>query len=156
MKKVIISPHSRMLRTGKQNAKNYPWWSEVVKLLKDADIYVIQIGESRQSEPQIGAHEVINDLNLKQLQEKVKETDGWMSVDNFFQHLCAFTPEKPGVVVWGISDPLIFGYPHNINLLKDRKYLRPKQFDIWENADFSKSVFVSPETVVDAVKKTVG
>jgi hypothetical protein len=35
-------------------------------------------------------------------------------------------------VIWGISDPDIFGYDYNTNILKDRKYLRPDPFGTWK------------------------
>jgi hypothetical protein len=150
MKKVIISPYSRLLRTGKPNPKNYPWWTQVVNKLQNLGIYVIQIGDSKQNESSIGANETIIDMPLRDLQEKIKDVDSWISVDNFFPHLCSFT-EKRGVVIWGISDPLIFGYQQNINLLKNRKYLREKQFDIWENATYYEHVFMDADTIVNAV-----
>jgi hypothetical protein len=55
--------------------------------------------------------------------------------------------------VFGQSDPNIFGHPENINLLKDRKYLREKQFWIWEQAEFIEEAFVTPDVVIDALKK---
>jgi hypothetical protein len=58
-----------------------------------------------------------------------------------------------GVVIWGKSDPLLFGYPENVNLLKDRKYLRARQFYIWDDEPFDPEVFVEPAEVVKAVKK---
>ena len=41
--------------------------------------------------------------------------------------------------------------PTNKNLLKDRKYLRPLQFDIWEAAKVIDEAFVDAQTVVEAV-----
>lgn len=152
MKKIIISPRSRALRNGKTNPKNYPWWKEVVAVLQQNDIYVIQIGETRQNEESIGANEIILDLSLNELKLKVEECGVWASVDNFFPHLCSFT-SKRGVVAFSLSDPLIFGYPNNINLLKDRKFLRNDQFGIWENVEYNEKAFVSPDVVVDSIKK---
>jgi hypothetical protein len=75
-----------------------------------------------------------------------------MSCDSFFQHFC-WDLGKPGVVVFGQSDPNIFGHPENINLLKDRSYLRDKQFWIWEQAEYKEDAFVNPEVVLEALKK---
>jgi hypothetical protein len=55
---------------------------------------------------------------------------------------------KPGIVLWGQSDPLIFGHPENNNLLKDRKYLREKQFWWWEQCDYNAEAFVRPEEII--------
>jgi len=74
-----------------------------------------------------------------------------MSVDSFFQHYC-WSLGKPGVVLWGQSDPVIFGHPENVNLLKDRDYLREKQFWLWEQCGFRAEAFVTPDEVLEALK----
>ena len=48
---------------------------------------------------------------------------------------------------------MLFGYEQNINLLKDRKYLRQNQFDIWENDVFTEEAFVAADVVVNAVEE---
>ena len=55
-----------------------------------------------------------------------------------------------GIVLFGQSDPAHFGYPTNINLLKDKKYLRKEQFLFWwhESVAFRADAFVGPEVVV--------
>lgn len=149
MKKIIISPYSRALRNGKNNPKNYPWWNEVVALLKEKGGRVIQVG-TKGEKPLEGVETVEFNLPLKELRDMLDECDTWASVDNFFQHL-AFLHGKPGVVVFGQSNPLIFGHPQNKNLLKDPKYLREKQFDIWESCQYLNEAFVSPDIVVAAL-----
>ena len=44
MKRVIISPYSKLLLNGKRNPKNYPFWNDVIKVLQRKKIHVIQIG----------------------------------------------------------------------------------------------------------------
>ena len=66
----------------------------------------------------------------------------------FFQHL-GWDEGKQGIVLWGPSDPLIFGHPENINLLKDRKYLVPNQFLIWEQQEYQSERFVKPNEVME-------
>jgi hypothetical protein len=152
MRKVIISPYSRGLRNSpdKVNAKNYPWFSEVVNLLRSNGVETIQVGVI--GEKPIGADKFFQNYSFSSLAELVKECDTWISVDNFFQHMC-YVLGKPGVVIFGQSDPIIFGHNENTNLLKDRKYLRPNQFDMWESALFTTECFVPPSVVVDAVLK---
>jgi hypothetical protein len=58
---------------------------------------------------------------------------------------------KPGIVLWSVSDPEIFGYPENLNLLKDRKYLRKDQFAVWEAVTLDPETFVGPEEVYRAL-----
>jgi hypothetical protein len=58
---------------------------------------------------------------------------------------------------FGQSDPNIFGYPGNINLLKDRSYLRPEQFLHWwhETVFYKEDAFVSAETVTETLFKVL-
>jgi ADP-heptose:LPS heptosyltransferase len=151
--KVVISPYSKVLRNGKENAKNYPYWPELVKLLKDQGIYVIQIGINGEKTIS-GVDEERFNNPLVELEKLVKECDTWISVDNFFQHFC-YVCNKPGIVLFGRSDPNIFGHKENINLLKDRKNLRERQFNIWEEVEYSKDVFVEPSVVMDSILRGV-
>ena len=66
--------------------------------------------------------------------------------DSFFQHL-GWLEKKQGIVLWSVSDPLIFGHPENINLLKNRANLG-EQFLWWENTPYDETKFVSPEDVL--------
>lgn len=38
---IIISPYSKALRNGKTNAKNYPYWKELIELIKEP---IVQVG----------------------------------------------------------------------------------------------------------------
>jgi hypothetical protein len=60
----------------------------------------------------------------------------------------AWSEGKPGIVLWSVSDPLIYGHPENINLLKGREYLAPNQFLWWENYEHQNDAFVMPQEVV--------
>lgn len=151
--KVVISPYSKRLRNDKENAKNYPYWPELVKLMKDQGMYVIQIGINGEKSID-GVDEERFNNPLAELEKLVKECDTWISVDNFFQHFC-YTCNKPGIVLFGRSDPNIFGHKENINLLKDRKNLRERQFNIWEEVEYSKDVFVEPSVVMDSILRGV-
>jgi|WetSurSiteA1Bulk_404760.scaffolds.fasta_scaffold52120_2 ADP-heptose:LPS heptosyltransferase len=149
--KIIISPYSRGMRVaGKLNPKNYPYWEELVKLLNDDGHIVIQVG--------VGAEQQINGTSgfllnqpLDKLREILNATDTWISVDNFFQHFAWYYGKK-GIVLFGQSDPLIFGHNTNINLLKGREYLRPLQFDMWERAEYREDVFVDPSIVLKHIR----
>jgi len=153
MYKIIISPYSKPLRNGQNNPKNYPYWDDLVKGLKEKEMYVIQIGV--QGEKKIdGVDDFKCNLPLKELGKLLKECHTFICVDNFFQHL-AYVHEKPGIVIFGQSDPEIFGHKGNTNLLKDRKYLRALQFDIWERCEYSKECFVEPNVIIDSISKGV-
>ena len=146
--KILISPFSKKMRNDKENPKNYPYWNEVVEKLKSLGHHVTQLGIT--GEKLIGADEVVFNKSLEELTQMVLECDVWISVDNFFPHLCNLIG-KPGIVLFGQSDPSIFGHPQNINVLKSREYVREKQFDIWEACEYRKDVFVEPTVVVEYV-----
>ena len=151
LKKAIISPFSRKLRNGKSpNPKDYPFWKELIVELRKQKYYVIQVGV--QGEQLFDVDEVKTNLPLNDLEKLIKECYTWISVDNFFPHL-AQNVGKKGIVLWGQSDPEIFGYKENINLLKDRKYLRKYQADIWERTDFIRESFVDSQTVLNILEK---
>lgn len=142
---IIISPYSKFMRNGQQHPKNYPYWEEVISKVKEP---IVQVGVE-------GEFQLVDDfrknLPLDQLAQLVNECKTWMSCDSFFQHFC-WDLGKKGIAIFGQSDPNIFGHPENINLLKDRKYLRDKQFWIWEQAEFKEDAFVEPNVVIDTLK----
>lgn len=143
---IIISPFAKFMRNGQQHPKNYPYWNEV---LSHIDEDVIQVGVEGQEQI---APSMLKNLQLNELGELVKQCKTWISVDSFFQHFC-WDLKKYGIVIFGQSDPNIFGHPENINLLKDRKYLREKQFWIWEQAEYNPDSFVRPEAVLFALQQ---
>jgi ADP-heptose:LPS heptosyltransferase len=147
-KTVIISPFSQKMRNGKRNPKNYPFWTEVVNALRNNGVKTIQVGVS--GEDDIGADERHNNLPLEQLAELVKSCDTWASVDNFFHHFCV-VQKKPGVAVFGKSDPNIFGHPQNHNIIKDRAFLRKTQYAIWEEEEWDEKVWVHPDVICLAI-----
>lgn len=148
--KIIISPYSRQLRgTTKLNPKNYPHWEELVKLLKEKNVEITQVGVMGEKEIP-GVDKVVFNSSLKELKKLILECDTWVSVDNFFQHYCNLIG-KSGIVLFGQSDPIIFGHLQNRNLLKDIKYLRPDQFNTWECATFIEEAFVEPRKVLNEI-----
>lgn len=138
---IIISPYSKQMPDGKPNPKNYPFWPELIKLIDEP---IIQIGI--ESEDQL-VPDFRKNLSIAELKDLLKECRTWISCDSFFQHL-AWSEKKQGIVLWSITDPLIFGHPENINLLKDRSYLSPKQFVWMSEQTLNLEAFVSPEEVI--------
>lgn len=143
---IIISPYARGMRNNKPHPKNYPFFKKVID---NIDEEVIQIGVN-------GENQLVDNfqtnLPLTEIAELVKQCKTWISVDSFFQHFC-WDLNKPGIVIFSQSDPNIFGHPENINLLKDRKYLREKQFWLWEQCEFNIDSFIEPEFVINELKK---
>ena len=137
---IVISPYSRPLNNGKNNPKNYPFWEELISMIKEP---IVQIGVE-------GEVQLVEDfrkgLPISQLKELLRECRTWISCDSFFQHL-GWIEGKKGIVLWSVSDPLIYGHPENTNLLKDRKYLAGNQFLWWEAYDHNAETFVSAREV---------
>lgn len=148
---ILISPYARTLRNGSSDhPKKYPHWDRLIPMLKEIDD-VVQVGSGDET-----ALPGITDLRLNllftDLEKLVKECRTWISVDSFFQHYC-WDLGKPGIVLWGQSDPLIFGHPENTNLLKSRIYLRDKQFWQWEQTHYNPNAFVQPSEVIAAITR---
>jgi len=141
---IIISPYAKALRSGKTNAKNYPYWKELIRLIDEP---IVQVGID--DEEQL-VDDFRKNLSLKELGSLVNECKTWISCDSFFQHF-AWDKKKYGIVLWSVSDPLIFGHPENINLLKDRNNLVQNQFLWWEQTEHDADKFVSPEIVIESL-----
>ena len=150
MKKIIISPYARALPIKKRNAKNYPWFKEIVEELNKIGYYVIQIGTKEEKEIE-GVKEFIKNKTIEEIAKILKDSYLWISVDNMVQHL-ANTINKRGIVIYGKSNPKNFGYSQNINVIKDEKYFRKDQFSWWMNEDFDDNVFVKPDKIIEIVK----
>lgn len=143
---IIIAPYAQKLRTNKLNPKNYPYWKE---LIAQIDEPIIQVGV--EGEEQLVENFLI-DQPIDELRKLIQTCHTWIGVDSFFQHL-AWDEGKKGIVLWGPSDPLIFGHPENINLLKDRSHLVNNQFMWWEATEHQNERFVEPQIVLEYLKE---
>ena len=161
MAKVLIHPWASRLRVptrdgsrdGSINAKSYNQWPALINMLDAEGIETIQIG--RTGEAKLNTTHQMWDLPLREIKRLLFTTDTFVTVDSFLQHL-AHSEGKTGIVIWSQSDPNIFGYPDNINLLKDRRYLRPDQFGYWHNCQYNPNAFVDAQIVCDAILKKIG
>lgn len=137
---IIISPYSQKLTNGKTNPKNYPFWKELIPLIDD---HIVQVGVE-------GEEQLVSDFRknmpIQALCELLHECRTWISCDSFLQHL-GWHEGVRGIVLWSVSDPLIFGHPENLNLLKSRDYLVPNQFLTWDHTEHKSERFVAPEVV---------
>jgi ADP-heptose:LPS heptosyltransferase len=138
---IIIHPYAKPLINGNRNPKNYPYWKELIALIKEP---IVQIGVE-------GEEQLVDDFRknvpIKDLCRLLKDCRIWIGVDSFFQHL-AWDCQKPGIVLWSVSDPLIFGHLENINLLKSRDYLAENQFLWWDFTQYNSNAFVKPKEVI--------
>ncbi len=138
---IVIHPFAKPLQNDGVNPKNYPYWQELIALINEP---IVQVGVD-------GEQQLVSDfrkgLSIQELKQLLAECQTWIAVDSFFQHL-AWSVEKPGIVLWSVSDPNIFGHTENINLLKDRSYLAKNQFLWWDYTPYNSEAFVKPEEVV--------
>lgn len=141
---IIIHPYAKTLTDGNRNPKNYPYWKELIALINEP---IIQIGVD-------GEEQLVPDFRMNlpiiELRQLIKDCRTWIAVDSFFQHL-AWSEGKSGIVLWSVSDPLIFGHPENHNLLKSRKYLAQNQFLWWNLTEYNIDAFVKPEEVIKSL-----
>jgi ADP-heptose:LPS heptosyltransferase len=115
-----------------KNAKSYPHWEELYALLKDHEVKKIE-----------------GILPLEEIKRLVEWSDVFISIDSFLPHLIeCYKIDKKVIVLWGKSDPEIFGYAQNNNLLRDRVFLRNEQFKWWKDEPIDLEAFVSPDEVM--------
>lgn len=134
---IMIAPYSNKLSNGLENPKNFPYWQELMELIRSSGIYTIQVGVA--GENIIGDETMFNSNNVALL-SRLKTIDTFISVDTFFPHFAAFYKKK-GLVIFSQSDPLIFGHSLHVNILKSRQYLRENQFNLWTQATYDKEAF---------------
>lgn len=118
------------------------WWRILIPLLKEP---VIQLGV--EGEEQV-ALDFRQRLPLARIKDLLADCRTWVSVDSFLPHL-AHHVGKTGVVIFSRSDPNIFGYEENTNILKSRDFLRKDQFAMWEIDTHIPEAFPEPETVAE-------
>lgn len=150
-KTIVLAPYSAWLPNRPDNPKNYPYWDKVIKFLKRRNVYIIQIGAHKiKVIPNVD--EYIFEPSFRQLVNLINEADLWVSVDSFLQHFVRLNNlNTVGVVVWGPSNPNIFGYKENVNVYLDEKFFRPNQFDVWFFETFDQQNWVSAEVVADKI-----
>lgn len=149
MSAILIIPYPRRNQDGSKNAKLYPWWEKVIEELKRT-YNLIQLGEK-------GEKELVEDVRFnytkQQHTELLKNSLTFVSVDTWYPHFARKI--RPGVVIWGKSNPDIYGYPEHFNIFKDRKYFRKEQFKTWTTEKYEEHVFIEPEIVVQSVETCV-
>lgn len=139
------------MRNGKRNPKDYPYWQDLINLIT---VYyrfsIIQIGtECEQRFNNTGFF--IKNPPFKQLTQEIQAATVVICVDNFMQHMAHYYDVKC-IVLWGQSDPQLFGYNENVNLVKDGKYFRPNQFDVWESTEYKEDAFLPAKEVFEHIK----
>lgn len=133
---------------GNPSPKDYPFAKELCRLLENND-EIIQVGGD--TDEQI-AKDFRKNLSFREVGNLIRESKTGICVDSYLQHYYWFLNRK-AIVLWGISDPIIFGHKMHLNLLKDRKYLRPNQFDLYYSNEYNTEAFVAPNEVMKALRE---
>ena len=141
--KILIAPYSTKLPNGKTNPKNYPYWQQLVDLLRSDGHEIHQIG--RKDEKILWGVNFHPDKSFSELRKLLLECDTFISVDSFFPHF-AHVHNCHGFVLFGPSDPNIFGYEENVNIYKHTRYFRPDQFGLWTECEFDEDAWEMFET----------
>lgn len=159
-KRVVVAPYSRLLKNGAPNPKNWPIWSDLLRAMRKQKTmyYFIQIGSPH--EMSIGADEFCTDLSWPGLVELLQTADLFLSVDSFLPHAVNALREDigkdiPGVVIWTITPPELFGYPQFSNVqVKDPTVAEFPLAPMEQIAEHTKEVRApSVELVLSAIKK---
>ncbi len=140
---IIISPWAKELISKNPNPKSpsLMWWKTLVSKITEP---IVQIGVT--GEKQLVSDFRLN-LSMNQLISLLDECRTFITIDSFFQHL-AWDQNKPGIVIWGQSNPKIYGHDIHTNLLKGKEYLMPDQFLTWELVKYRDDCFVEPQEVI--------
>jgi len=154
---LIVAPYPARIPNGKKNCKEYPWWNELTSLIKEKTDYVIYQFVSLEEKKLSHIDYYIDTFNKLWEQEKlIKSCTCWISVDNYFHHFMnVIDSGKKGIVLWGKTDPLIYGYPGNVNMLKDRANLRKQKFSVLGIEDFDPKVFYRPTEVLEVLEELI-
>jgi len=131
---------------GQPSPKDYPNPKELAALLENED-EVIQVGGGNDEQL---CKDFRPNLDFNELGKLIDASRTGVCVDSYLQHAYWYR-DRRAIVLFGISDPVIFGHPENLNLLADRAFLRPNQFDLYYVSDYRAEAFVDPEIVINAL-----
>lgn len=152
---IIVAPYAAKLRDKEgTNPKNYPHWTQLLALLRHRRFQVAQIGITGEERLQ-GVDYFYTDLTFPAIEKLIENCDVWISVDSWLPHFCHARKLKGGIVLWGQGDPSHWSYPENVNLLKDKKYLRKAQFEPWEWCKYNADAFVQAQEVVWKIDEVI-
>lgn len=140
--KILFHLKAKELSTGEVNPKNYPFRDE---------LYATFLGPV-DSVKHYELKEITGPIPLQESKDLIDWADKIICIDSYLQHL-AWYMGKQAIVLWGQSDPSIFGHPENINLLKNKKYLRERQYGLWTQTSYNKEAFVTPEIIIKTLNE---
>lgn len=149
---VVIFPYAKKIREGLPSPKNYPYWKELVKILVEEGQEVIQVSPIDEERIE-GTKIVTGTLEFDSIETLVSKADYYISIEGFAPHLLT---KNRGFVIFGVSDPMLYGYNRNINILKNRKYLKANQTDYWHKEDVNEDAYLTADEVWKIISEVRG
>lgn len=153
---IVIQPYSRKFKEMKIHPKEYPYWEELLKMIKEKYKYTIfQLGVKDEVKIN-GVDIMLPDLKMEDIVKIVDNALFFICIDSFLHHLANCHEIKTkGFVIWGLSDPEKFGYPQFTNILKDREYLRKNPYLWWKDEEVNTDAFYEADVVFDIISKEI-
>lgn len=145
----LVSPVSRRKPNGERSPKDYPGWEELCIQLRRKGCHITQVAADGDERLQ-NINALYTGSPLDRVITLAAEASIWISVDNFLPHAVysVYGETRPGVVLWGPSDPEIFGYPANLNILRSKGCLCGNQFGLWRDVTYDATRFMPPFCVI--------
>jgi ADP-heptose:LPS heptosyltransferase len=88
-------------------------WAMLADKLKDRFTFV-QL-HAAPLNPQIPGFQSMHTQDLNVVLQLLEASAFFLSTDNYLSHLAASIPRQ-GIVLWGAVSPLVWGWPHNVNI----------------------------------------
>jgi ADP-heptose:LPS heptosyltransferase len=107
---IVIAPGSASPR----KEWSHENWAALCRRLRAADFFVIQVGEARQRHVRL-AYSLLGLTEPRQIFGVLRRADLIVTVDNFLMH-AAHHLNLPAVVLWGPTEPEVYGYPEQCHL----------------------------------------
>lgn len=157
MKTVMFAPYARNHNAaGGQmvpyNLKSYPYWGPVVRAIRDAGLSVTQLGVD--GDTMLDVDEFLLNRPMGDLRDRIARATLALSVDTWLHH-AAHALGVPAVVVWTVTDPLVYGYRSHTNLIGSGESLTANQFGfmdaMWAGMKSTPPAYVTPAQIVKAV-----
>lgn len=151
-KKILIQPFPARLPHREVHPKTYAFWPDLITLLKSGDYITYQL--MVKDDEKLPCDNYIVDKSLKEIKDMLNDYDILICCDSFLQHLAWYSGYKGKcVVIFSQSDSRIFGHDCNWNILKDKKYLRPDQFGVWNHCKYTPDAFEYPDTIFKYIQE---
>lgn len=156
MKRILIHPEAKSCKDGSISPKNYPYFNELIEKIKNnfKDIEINQLGNSKDKK----LNQINNyyfDIDLQDIENLIDEHDLWISIDSFLPHYCDCYKLKNGIVIYTVSNPDIFGYKSNINLIKNKKFIRNRNkiFIYYNKEDYNENAFIDYNKIYEKIQE---